>query len=155
MNFPAILFLGIVIAAAAFSGTSLGQNCGCAENLCCSRYGYCGTGDDYCGTGCRGGPCFLSPNNGASVGDIVTDSFFNGIADQAGSGCAGKGFYSRTAFLDAIKSYSQFGTVGSTDDSKREIAAFFAHATHETGRKFPTLLPTFSIFFNGQILLIF
>ncbi|XP_060210734.1 endochitinase EP3-like [Lycium barbarum] len=61
--------------------------------------------------------------------------FFNGIADQAASNCEGKGFYTRAKFLEALKSNSNFGTVGSTDDSKREIAAFFAHVTHESGRK--------------------
>ncbi|KZV58058.1 chitinase 5-like [Dorcoceras hygrometricum] len=111
-----------------------GQNCGCAPDLCCSRYGYCGTGNAYCGSGCQGGPCYAPPtSNGVSVPDIVTDSFFNGIADQAAASCEGKGFYTRAAFLEALGSYSQFGTIGSTDDSKREIAAFFAHVTHETG----------------------
>ncbi|XP_057781418.1 chitinase 5-like isoform X4 [Salvia miltiorrhiza] len=72
-------------------------------------------------------------NNGGNVSGVVTDSFFNGIANQAGRGCAGKGFYTRAAFLQAIQLYPNFGTVGSADDSKREIAAFFAHVTHETG----------------------
>ncbi|KAL2470156.1 carrot EP3-3 chitinase [Abeliophyllum distichum] len=112
-----------------------GQNCGCAPNLCCSQYGYCGTGNDYCGKGCKGGPCYAPPSsNGVSVSSIVTNAFFNGIANQATGNCAGKGFYTRAAFLEALRSYPKFGTVGSVDDSKREIAAFFAHVTHETGR---------------------
>ncbi|KAL2487559.1 carrot EP3-3 chitinase [Forsythia ovata] len=111
-----------------------GQNCGCAQNLCCSQYGYCGTGNDYCGKGCKGGPCYAPPSsNGVSVSSIVTNAFFNGIANQATGNCAGKGFYTRAAFLEALGSYPKFGTVGSVDDSKREIAAFFAHVTHETG----------------------
>ncbi|KAK4425110.1 Endochitinase EP3 [Sesamum alatum] len=114
-----------------------GQNCGCASNLCCSRYGYCGTGDAYCGDGCQAGPCYVPQgNNGVKVADIVTDSFFNGIANQAPSGCPGRGFYTRSAFLQALGPYPKFGTTGSVADSKREIAAFFAHVTHETGRKF-------------------
>ncbi|CAI9770879.1 unnamed protein product [Fraxinus pennsylvanica] len=115
-------------------GEVYGQNCGCSPDLCCSQYGYCGTGNDYCGRGCQGGPCYAPPSsNGVSVPNIVTDAFFNGIADQAASNCAGKGFYTRAAFLEALGFYQQFGTVGSVDDSKREIAAFFAHVTHETG----------------------
>ncbi|PIN18440.1 putative chitinase [Handroanthus impetiginosus] len=111
-----------------------GQNCGCAPNLCCSRWGYCGSDNDYCGPGCQSGPCFApSSTNGVVVADIVTDEFFNRIADQAAQSCAGKGFYTRAAFLEALGSYQQFGRVGSVDDSKREIAAFFAHVTHETG----------------------
>lgn len=114
----------------------LGQNCGCASNLCCSRWGFCGSTIEYCGQGCQSGPCFTSPSNGNSVSNIVTEAFFNGIADQASASCEGKGFYTRAAFLEALASYTQFGTVGTSDDSKREIAAFFAHVTHETGRKF-------------------
>ncbi|XP_030532682.1 endochitinase EP3-like [Rhodamnia argentea] len=114
------------------------QNCGCAAGLCCSRYGYCGTGRDYCGPGCQAGPCdpAAAPpaTNTVVVGNIVTDAFFNGILNQAAASCAGKSFYSRKAFLDAISSFQRFGRVGSVDDSKREIAAFFAHVTHETGR---------------------
>jgi hypothetical protein len=29
----------------------------CPSGLCLSQYDYCGTTDDYCGTGCKGGPC--------------------------------------------------------------------------------------------------
>ncbi|CAK9137231.1 unnamed protein product [Ilex paraguariensis] len=131
-NFLTLFLAGLL--AGALPSLAVGQNCGCAADLCCSQYGYCGTGNDYCGAGCQEGPCFAPPStNDVSVADIVTDAFFNGIANQAGSGCAGKGFYTRAVFLEALNSYSQFGRVGSIDDSKREIAAFFAHATHETG----------------------
>ncbi|KAI8003157.1 Endochitinase EP3 [Camellia lanceoleosa] len=111
----------------------LGQNCGCAAGLCCSQFGYCGTGDAYCGAGCQSGPCTSSGSNGASVPDIVTQAFFDGIINQAPAGCVGKSFFTRSAFLNALGSYPSFGTTGTADDSKREIAAFFAHATHETG----------------------
>lgn len=115
------------------------QNCGCEEGLCCSQFGYCGNTDPYCGTGCKQGPCYAGqtppslPNNDANVADILTQDFFNRIIDQADSSCAGKNFYTRAAFLDALNSYNQFGRSGSLDDSKREVAAAFAHFTHETG----------------------
>ncbi|KAM7278638.1 hypothetical protein ACFE04_005772 [Oxalis oulophora] len=110
------------------------QNCGCASDLCCSQYGYCGTGNDYCGTGCQAGPCYQSPpTNDVSVADIVTTQFFNGIINQADASCEGKNFYTRDAFLEAVNSYSKFARIGTEEDSKREIAAFFAHVTHETG----------------------
>ncbi|CAI9762916.1 unnamed protein product [Fraxinus pennsylvanica] len=117
-----------IILAGVFPHWVSGQNCGCAPSQCCSQHGYCGTGNGYCGTGCRSGRCYAS-----SVSDIVTDSFFNAIARQAHGSCPGKRFYTRAAFLQALRSYPQFGTTGSGDDSKREIAAFFAHVTHETG----------------------
>ncbi|KAK9287792.1 hypothetical protein L1049_016232 [Liquidambar formosana] len=122
------------ILAVALPASVVGQNCGCAAGVCCSQYGYCGNGNAYCGTGCKAGPCYASPStNGVSVADIVTPAFFNGIINKAAASCAGKSFYTRDAFLNALNSYSQFGKVGSADDSKREIAAFFAHVTHETG----------------------
>ncbi|KAL2920870.1 Acidic endochitinase SP2 [Bienertia sinuspersici] len=67
-----------------------------------------------------------------SVSDIVTQSFFDGIIGQAAASCAGKNFYTRDAFLNAAKAFPQFGTSGSGDDNKKEIAAFFAHVSHET-----------------------
>ncbi|KAI3411679.1 BSD domain-containing protein [Psidium guajava] len=113
------------------------QNCGCAAGLCCSQWGYCGTSRAYCGPGCKAGPCLSTPapapTNGVVVGNIVTARFFNRIISQASSSCAGKKFYSRQAFLKALGSFPRFGRVGSVTASKREIAAFFAHVTHETG----------------------
>ncbi|KAJ4842490.1 Endochitinase ep3 [Turnera subulata] len=129
-----IAYAGLLLLVGAVPGYVVAQNCGCAANECCSRWGYCGTDVDYCGTGCQEGPCFAPPpTNDASVADIVTPEFFNGIIDQADASCAGKRFYSRDIFLEALNSYPRFGRVGSVDDSRREIAAFFAHATHETG----------------------
>ncbi|KAL4284241.1 hypothetical protein GQ457_16G028300 [Hibiscus cannabinus] len=65
-----------------------------------------------------------------SVAGIVTDQFFNGIIGQSDPGCAGRNFYTRAAFLEALNSFPRFGTA---DDTRREVAAFFAHVTHETG----------------------
>ncbi|PIA65653.1 hypothetical protein AQUCO_00100867v1 [Aquilegia coerulea] len=132
------ILLTVILAGILFATLSLqlvmAQDCGCSPDLCCSQFGYCGSGTDYCGNGCQQGPCDALPStNDASVADIVTPQFFNGIINQADAGCAGKNFYSRDRFLEAIKSYPRFGIVGSLDDSKREIAAFFAHVTHETG----------------------
>ncbi|KAI3954909.1 hypothetical protein MKW92_051831 [Papaver armeniacum] len=125
--------------------------CNCKSNECCSQYNYCGTSDAYCGKGCKSGLCTGTPvsttpsspgtpviptpsSPGTALGSIVTPAFFSSIIDQAGLWCpAGKNFYTRDAFLEAAKSYPGFGTTGSLDDIKREIAAFFAHVTHETG----------------------
>uniref|UniRef100_Q7M1Q9 chitinase n=1 Tax=Phytolacca americana TaxID=3527 RepID=Q7M1Q9_PHYAM len=70
---------------------------------------------------------------GVSVANVVSQGFFDGIISQAAASCPGKNFYTRDAFLNAVGSYPDFGTTGSSDDSKREIAAFFAHVSHETG----------------------
>ncbi|KAB5530026.1 hypothetical protein DKX38_020107 [Salix brachista] len=137
-NILLTIILATILAGAVPRKGAEAQNCGCAANLCCSQYGYCGTGDAYCGQGCKQGPCDASPSTpsgggSASVADVVTPSFFNGLLSQAGEGCAGKNFYTRDTFLNALDSYSKFGQLGSDDASKREIAAFFAHVTHETG----------------------
>ncbi|KAJ0035235.1 hypothetical protein Pint_26028 [Pistacia integerrima] len=128
------LLLAFFIAGVLLPRTLMAQNCGCAADQCCSKWGYCGTGDEYCGTGCQAGPCNAAPaTNDVSVESIVTNEFFNGIIDQADASCVGKTFYSRSTFLDALGSFSTFGRIGTDEDSKREIAAFFAHVTHETG----------------------
>ncbi|KAL8482836.1 hypothetical protein ACS0TY_025757 [Phlomoides rotata] len=131
MNFFTIYAVLALLLAAGISVS--GQNCGCAPNMCCSRFGYCGMGPSFCGTGCRSGPCSAPSGGGVRVSNVVTDAFFNGIANKAPSGCPGRGFYTRSAFLQAVGSYPRFGTDGSADNAKREIAAFFAHVTHETG----------------------
>ncbi|TKW05189.1 hypothetical protein SEVIR_7G158700v4 [Setaria viridis] len=129
----AVLALGLSLLCAA--SPSAAQNCGCQSDYCCSQFGYCGTTEPYCGKGCRSGPCWGSSTggSGANVANVVTDAFFNGIKNQAGAGCEGKNFYTRSAFLNAVNSYSGFARGGSEVEGKREIAAFFAHVTHETG----------------------
>ncbi|KAI6699125.1 hypothetical protein NL676_019244 [Syzygium grande] len=97
------------------------------------------------------GPCSkpLLPNH-VSVAKVVTEAFFDGIIGEAAEACKGKGFYSRGTFLEVVGSYPRFGRVGSVDDSKREIAAFFAHVTHETGRKQPAQgVPTVAVLSNS------
>ncbi|PRP84626.1 putative glucan 1,3-beta-glucosidase [Planoprotostelium fungivorum] len=58
MRRESILLLVVLLAAA------LAQNCGCGASECCSQYGYCGTGNDYCGQGCRENCGGNNNNNG-------------------------------------------------------------------------------------------
>ena len=133
----AVLALGLAILICAGRPTAA-QNCGCQPGFCCSKFGYCGKTSDYCGEGCKSGPCWGSGSGGgrggASVASVVTESF-NGIKSQAGSWCEGIGFYTRSVFLEAVAAYPGFAHGGSEVEIKREIAAFFAHVTHETGSK--------------------
>ncbi|XVE80950.1 hypothetical protein DITRI_Ditri15bG0022900 [Diplodiscus trichospermus] len=80
-------------------------------------YGYCGTDNDFCGTGCTEGPCFSK--SGVPVDTIVSPDFFNGIINQAPADCVGKRFYTREAFLNALGSFPDFGKSGSDVESKR------------------------------------
>lgn len=135
------LILFTVVCLLTITTNVMSQTCNCAPDLCCSQYGFCGTGDAYCGQGCKAGPCTPSSTPtgtgaAASVDSIVTPEFFEGIKTQDAN-CVGNSFYTRDHFLNAANSYPLFGSgSGSADQSKREIAAFFAHVTHETGRKY-------------------
>jgi len=132
MAFTKISLVLLLCLLGFFSETVKSQNCGCAPNLCCSQFGYCGTDDAYCGVGCRSGPCRGSGTpTGGSVGSIVTQGFFNNIINQAGNGCAGKRFYTRDSFVNAANTFPNFAN----SVTRREIATMFAHFTHETGRK--------------------
>ncbi|KAL5574709.1 hypothetical protein UlMin_016408 [Ulmus minor] len=127
--------LATLVVLATILANAAAQNCGCSPNLCCSKFGYCGSTDEYCGEGCQSGPCKSSkpttPRTGA-VANVVTQAFFNGVINKGTGNCPGKSFYTRDAFLNAANTYKQFGS-GSAEASKREIAAFFAHVSHETG----------------------
>ena len=146
LHLKSSLVLALFIATISTFPTSLlGQNCGCAPDFCCSKFGFCEKTDPYCGEGCQSGPCKTKPQptptptpsgGGGSVANIVSQSFFDSIIGQAAASCPGKNFYNRAAFLSAANAYPQFGTAASTDDAKREIAAFFAHVSHETGSKY-------------------
>lgn len=55
-----VLILGVVAVASLQLQVSVAQDCGrqaggqvCSGGLCCSQWGYCGNGADYCGQGCQ------------------------------------------------------------------------------------------------------
>jgi len=51
-------FLALLVVALSLFVYVNAQNCksaGCAAGLCCSQWGYCGTGPDYCGSGSGSG----------------------------------------------------------------------------------------------------
>uniref|UniRef100_J3LZ67 Chitin-binding type-1 domain-containing protein n=1 Tax=Oryza brachyantha TaxID=4533 RepID=J3LZ67_ORYBR len=50
-----VLGLALLLSAAR---PAAAQDCGCDPSLCCSKWGYCGLGGDYCGEGCQSGPCY-------------------------------------------------------------------------------------------------
>ncbi|CAN7091183.1 unnamed protein product [Brassica rapa subsp. narinosa] len=124
-----VIFLSLV---GLYSVTAKTQKCGCAPNLCCSQFGSCGTNDAYCGAGCQAGPCrsnIRTPDGGGSVSSIVTQQFFNNIIQKAGSGCAGKTFYTHDSFINAANTLPNFGNSA----TRREIATMFAHYSQGTG----------------------
>jgi hypothetical protein len=123
-------------------GFSLAQpNCGsggpCASGLCCSRFGYCGSTDDYCGANCvsqcpSSPPAPVPPTpppGGSGVGSIVTSALYDQIFPSRNS------FYTYDSFIAAAGAFPSFGTSGSSDQQKQDIAAFFGNVFHETSGK--------------------
>lgn len=86
----------IISMILSFPTSLFAQNCGCPPDLCCSKYGFCGTGEAYCGPGTLS---TSSDNGGSSVSDIVTQAFFDGIIGQTLPSCPGKNFYTRAALI--------------------------------------------------------
>ncbi|XP_057862197.2 endochitinase 4-like [Cryptomeria japonica] len=137
--------LVLMIATLLFVGEiqfSSSQNCGCAKGLCCSKFGYCGTTQAYCGSGCKLGPCTSNPSPSPSVAapsgfieSIITRDFFNRIKSGIAASCKGNNFYTYSGFTSAAQAsnFAGFGTSGSLEVRKRELAAFFANVAHETG----------------------
>ena len=113
------------------------NNAVCANNLCCSQYGYCGSTTAWCGTGCQSGPCTSSsnaspppppaaPSSSSGLSSILSRSMFETFFPNRNS------FYTYDAFTAAAAAYSAFGTTGDAAAKKREIAAFCAHVKQET-----------------------
>lgn len=112
-----------------------GSNAPCANGMCCSQYGYCGTTSDYCCSGCQsqcscGGP---TPTPGGGVASIISSSLFDQmLLHRNDAACPANGFYTYNAFIAAANAFGAFGTTGDADTIKREIAAFLAQTSHET-----------------------
>lgn len=119
----------------------------CPNGLCCSKFGFCGNTDQYCGDGCQS-QCKSSPTpnpptpstgGGGDVGSIIPSSLFDQMLkyrnDQR---CAGHGFYTYDGFIAAARSFNGFGTTGDDATRKKELAAFLAQTSHETTGGWPS-----------------
>lgn len=134
----------ILLVSPLLFGLSLAQpNCGsggpCAAGLCCSKFGFCGSTSDYCGSNCvsqcsssPGAPSTPSPSGGSGVASIVSSSLYDQIFPSRNS------FYTYDSFIAATGAFGSFGTTGSSDQQKQDIAALFAHVSHETAGKSKT-----------------
>jgi chitinase len=125
---------GAVGSRSSFMARSLLQDGSCSSSspcpdpsYCCSQYGYCGTTTDYCGQGCKNGPC---TGSGGATGwaSFFPQSVFEGWFPNRL-----QNFYTYGAFTAAASAFPAFGTTGSLDDQKREIAAFFGNVQQESG----------------------
>lgn len=130
----------------------------CPNGLCCSKFGFCGSTDTYCGDGCQS-QCKSSPTptiptpstgggGGGDVGRLVPSSLFDQMLKYRNDGrCAGRGFYTYDAFIAAARSFNGFGTTGDDNTKKKELAAFLAQTSHET-------TGTFLIYYHNSFILL-
>ena len=75
----------------------------------------------------------LSGAAAQGVGSVITQSVYDTmLPNRDNSQCPASGFYTYDAFIAAAGAFPSFGTTGSADDVKRELAAFFGQTSHET-----------------------
>lgn len=137
----------------SFGLPTLAEQCGsqaggetCPGQLCCSKWGWCGTTDDYCGPGCQSN-CPSPPAGGDDLSHLITkQTFENMLLHRNGSPNCAVGFYTYEAFITAAKSFPSFGNTGTTDIRKRELAAFFGQTSHETTGNFCHSVNRFILF---------
>nr|XP_017235514.1 PREDICTED: basic endochitinase-like [Daucus carota subsp. sativus] len=141
----------VTVCIFALSFASSAEQCGkqagnalCPNGMCCSEFGWCGTTPDYCSDTCQsqcggstpapGGGSTPTPSGGSGdVSSIIPESLFNDMLKHRNDGsCKSNGFYTYSAFINAAQSFDGFGTTGSTDQRKQELAAFLAQTSHET-----------------------
>nr|AAA34214.1 chitinase [Ulmus americana]AAY82487.1 chitinase [Ulmus americana] len=104
----------------------------CPVGLCCSKFGWCGSTNEYCGDGCQ------SQCGGTGRGDIgglISSSAFNDMLKHRNDRWfPAKGFYTYDAFISGLsKAFPcNLRTTGDDITRKREIAAFLGQTSHET-----------------------
>ncbi|PHT41760.1 Basic 30 kDa endochitinase [Capsicum baccatum] len=139
-SFFSLLFAVLLLAVSAEQCGSQAGGALCAPGLCCSKFGWCGNTNDYCGAGNCQSQCPGDSGPTGDLGSIISNSMFDQMLKHRNdNACQGKNnFYSYNAFITAAKSFPGFGTTGDTAVRKREIAAFFAQTSHETTGGWPT-----------------
>jgi hypothetical protein len=98
------------------------SSCFCSKSECCSKWGYCGTTDAYCGKDCQSGACKMSSNTKHISFDLTSEVFaciFPNIDDDLRT----KRFQ---GLIEAMKQM-KWKPMSST-----EAAIFLSHVSHET-----------------------
>uniref|UniRef100_A0A0D9WG96 chitinase n=1 Tax=Leersia perrieri TaxID=77586 RepID=A0A0D9WG96_9ORYZ len=140
-----------VLALAYAAATARAEQCGwqaggavCHDNLCCSMWGWCGLGRDYCNGGCqsqcgsalfRGDDVVVQQGGGrvGGVASVVTGDLFDRmLPHRDDASCPARGFYTYRAFVAAAAAFPAFAATGDNDTRKREVAAFLAQTSHAT-----------------------
>ncbi|CAF2671512.1 unnamed protein product [Rotaria sp. Silwood2] len=134
-----------------------------SSTQCLSKWGYCGTGPDFCGDGCQAGPC-TKPGGTSGGGSACPNpseckskwGYCGTGPDFCGDGCqagpcttpGGSGGGGSVGVIDSSTFACVFNTIdptlranrfsglqatGWTPANKDEAAVFLAHVCHETG----------------------
>ncbi|KAJ0755644.1 putative chitinase [Helianthus annuus] len=142
-TFLLLTFVFLLASVSAQDCGTQGGNTPCPNGNCCSQYGFCGNTPDHCLPSnncqyqCTGST--PTPSGSDTVDSIITSSVFDEMLKYRNDPrCRANGFYTYTAFINAARSYNGFGTTGSAEDRRRELAAFFAQTSHETTGGWPT-----------------
>ncbi|MED6122732.1 hypothetical protein PIB30_042651 [Stylosanthes scabra] len=144
-----LLTLNLVLLLLGAKAEQCGSQAGgalCPNNLCCSKFGWCGDTDHYCSPSkgcqsqCRGSPTPSPPSppqppspTGGDVADIISSSMFDEMLKYRNDPrCHANWFYTYDAFIAAARSFYGFGTTGDDATRKKEVAAFLGQTSHET-----------------------
>jgi len=98
------------------------SSCFCTENECCSKWGYCGTTNAYCGKGCQSGPCNNLPT-AKHIGFDIKSDVFACVFPDIDTELRTQRF---RGLLEAMQQM-KWKPVNCT-----EAAIFLAHVSHET-----------------------
>jgi basic endochitinase B len=138
MMMRALAAAAILATAFAVSARAEPPQCGanattalCPYCLCCSKWGFCGSTEAYCGNGCQS----QCDRCNATVASIVTRELFDELLLHRNDlRCPAQGFYTYDSFIAAAGADASdgFGTTGAVDIRKREVAAFLAEPAHRT-----------------------
>ncbi|XXG59982.1 hypothetical protein AAC387_Pa04g1973 [Persea americana] len=154
----------LIIFSLASILSASGQQCGsqaggalCPNCLCCSQWGFCGSGDPWCGAGCQSQcnqtcappppppppsppppppPPYTPPPPPTPCGELTSlisrELFEQMLLHRNNAACPARGFYTYDDFIAAAESFEGFAQGDDSEICKREIAAFLGQTSHET-----------------------
>ncbi|PON98624.1 Glycoside hydrolase [Trema orientale] len=131
----------LLLATSAYQyqcGNQANFNRVCEDGNCCSTDGFCGTGDQYCSVELCQSQCPDPTEDPHDVSALITAAVFDTLnPNRNDDRCPGHGFYTYESFLEAARRFPEFGTTGSYENRRRELAAFFGQTSALTGEGWP------------------
>jgi DNA gyrase/topoisomerase IV subunit B len=99
------------------------STCFCTQTECCSKWGYCGNTDPYCGEGCQSGPCKTSLHTTLDDSFDITRDTFACIFPKIDTNLRARRFKGLTEAMEQMKWKAT---------NNIEAAIFLSHVSHET-----------------------